>query len=78
MIIYSHKETVKDQLSMYETYHSNNCISSDRDVMVNFKPGEYMRNVFSVRATGGSEEKIQVLPVRVGLMTFQLLVEMCH
>ena len=45
MIVYSHKETVKDQLSMYETNHSNNCISSDRDEMVNFKPGEYMRKM---------------------------------
>ena len=45
MIIYSHKETVKDQLSMYETNPSNNCISIDSDEMVNFKPGEYMRKI---------------------------------
>ena len=46
MIIYSHKETVvKDQLSMYETNHSNNCISSDSGEMVNFKPGEYLRKM---------------------------------
>ena len=45
MIIHSHKETVRDQLSTYETNHSNNCISSDRNEMVNFKPGEYMRKM---------------------------------
>ena len=45
MIIYSLKETVKDQLNMYETNHSNNCVSSDTDKMVNFKPGKYMRKM---------------------------------
>ena len=71
MIIYSHKETVKDQLSMNETNHSNNCISSDRDEMVNFKPGEYMRKmIFRSVPQAARNKKIQVHPVRVEPMTF--------
>ena len=36
--------------------------------MVNFKPSEYMRKMFdSVSDSGGSEKKIQILPVGVEL-----------
>ena len=73
MIIHSHKETVRDQLSTYETNHSNNCISShgDRDEMVNFKPGEYMRKkIFQSVPQAARKKKIQVHLVRVELMTF--------
>ena len=80
MIVHSHKETVRDQLSTYETNHSNNCISSHgRDEMVNFKPGEYMRKmIFQSVPQAARKKKIQVHLVRVELMTFELLVEMCH
>ena len=40
--------------------------------MVNFKPGEYMKNVFSVRPTGGSEEKNPSTPRKS--RTYDLLV----
>ena len=68
MITYSHKETVKDQLSMYETNHSNNCISSDRDEMVNFKAGEYMRKMI-FQSVPQAARKNPSIP-RVELMTF--------
>ena len=41
---------------------------NDRDVMVNFEPGEYTRRMFlfffSVSDTGGSQEKIDNNPTR--------------
>ena len=43
----------------------------DKVMMVNFEPGEYMRNMFfSVSDTGGSEEKLQEVPAGVEPMSY--------
>ena len=50
--------------------------SVDRNVMVNFKPGEYMRKIFfSVSDTGSAEEQIRVLSIGVEPMNFRFLVQ---
>ena len=51
---------------------------NDRNSLVNFKPGEYMRKMFffqSVSDTDGSEEKIRILPLGAKPLTFWLLLQ---
>lgn len=53
-----------------ECQHVLTC--NNRDVVVNFEPGKYMRKmIFSVSDTDGSEKRIWVLPIEVE--TYDLL-----
>ena len=49
----------------------------DRDVMVNFETGEYLRKmIFQSVKQAAQKKKIGVLPIRIEPMTFWLLVQM--
>ena len=73
-LIYTHTVVFLPDLELCE--YEKSPFSVNRKVMVNFKPGEYMRNIFfSVSDTGGAEEQIRVLSIGVGPMNFRFLVQ---
>ena len=73
-LIYAHTLVFLPDLEVCE--YQKSPFSVDRNVMVNFKPGEYMRKIFfSVSDTGGAEEQIQVVSTGVEPMNFRFLVE---
>ena len=72
--IYAHTVVFLPDLEVCE--YQKSPFSVDRNVMVNFKPGQYIRKiVFSVSDTGGAEEQIRVLSVGVEPMNFRFLVQ---
>ena len=73
-LIYAHTLVFLPDLEVCE--YQKSPFSVDRNVMVNFKPGEYMRKIFfSVTDTGGAEEQIRELSIGVEPMNFRFLVE---
>ena len=73
-LIYAHTLVFLPDLEVCE--YQKSPFSVDRNVMVNFKPGEYMRKIFfSVSDTGGAEEQIRELSIGVEPMNFRFLVE---
>ena len=73
-LIYTHTVVFLPGLEVCE--YQKSPFSVDRNVMVNFKPGEYMRKIFfSVSDTGGAEEQIRVLSIEVEPMNFRFLVQ---
>ena len=74
-LIYTHTVVFLPDLEVCE--YQKSPFSVDRNVMVNLKPGEYMRKIFfvSVSDTGGAEEQIPVLSIAVEPMNFRFLVQ---
>ena len=71
--IYTHGSFLPD---LEECEYQKSPFSVDRNVMVNFKPGEHIRKIFfPVSDTGGAEEQIRVLSIKVEPMNFRFLVQ---
>ena len=73
-LIYTHTVVFLPDLEVCE--YQKSPFSVDRNVMVNFKPGQYIgKIVFSVSDTGGAAEQIRVLSIGVEPMNFRFLVQ---